>query len=139
MAKPHKYILVLVASILWLGSCAEFNYKPIASPDYIMANKKLVVEYEDKVARLQKQWLVLKKLGVTTKESADELSDMYDSAYMYYLAAQLSLVDYDLERYDALINMALAQLEIMEAKHRGLLQGSLDKPLSRENSLKEGI
>ncbi len=117
-----KGIHMLLSLVLAGGLAACSQMQPI-SRDQMAANIDPILKLENRVGQVKYYTKMLISVGGISDKKEDELKEHHDVYYVYYLTANVHLAGGDMESYQAYVEAAESELDLMEA----ILKDRLDK------------
>lgn len=117
-----KAIHLLLPLVLAGGLAACSQIQPI-SRDQMAANLNPVLKLENRIDQVKYYTKMLTSVGGISDEKGEELKAHHDIYYVYYLTANVQLARGDMESYQAYVEAAKGELDMMEE----ILKDRLDK------------
>ncbi len=107
---------------LGLGACSQVQVQPIAR-DQLVENIAPILKMEKRLDQVMYYTKMLGSLGGLSQGKSKELKSHLDIYYVYYLASNVQLARGNMIAYQAHLELAEKELDVMES----ILKDGLDK------------
>ena len=124
--------LVLALSLvlaMGMAACSQVQVEPI-SRDQLVENIDPILNMEKRIDQVMYYAKMLGSLGGLSQGKSSELKTHLDIYYVYYLASNVQLAKGNMTSYQAHLELAEKELDVMES----ILKDGLDKDLEFDYS-----
>ena len=124
--------LVLALSLvlaMGMAACSQVQVEPI-SRDQLVENIDPILNMEKRIDQVMYYAKMLGSLGGLSQGKSSELKGHLDIYYVYYLASNVQLAKGNMTSYQAHLELAEKELDVMES----ILKDGLDKDLEFDYS-----
>jgi len=112
-----------------LAACSQVQVEPI-SRDQLVENIDPILNMEKRIDQVMYYAKMLGSLGGLSQGKSSELKTHLDIYYVYYLASNVQLAKGNMTSYQAHLELAEKELDVMES----ILKDGLDKDLEFDYS-----